>query len=296
MTLAQLSYFEKLAETANMGHAAAALHISQPSLSIAISKLETELNLLLFNRVGHKLLLTSDGQQLLVHARKILREVQETQLHMQSLSAERETQIRIGCIAPVLYDYLPGIMREFMSIPKNNGLKIDFTIDNTNFLIPMLKNGYFDFLICSQSEDPDLYQTLFISEPLLLLCPPGAPVPQTWDEILVQDLIGFQQRASAHHEIHTMLIRQGIQPAYRYRAPDEEGIAALVSHGFGYGFVPNVAMLKNYDLQAVPLPEPNDTFVRNIYVTRLINRPPVGASKRFVEYLKNALSPKTNPL
>lgn len=290
MTLAQLSYFEKLAEIGNMGHAAAVLNISQPSLSIAISKLETELNVLLFNRIGHKLLLTSDGRQFLIHVHKILKDVQEAQLHMKSLSADRESQIRIGCIAPVLYDYLPAIMHDFLAIPKNSKLKIDFTIDNTNKLIPMFKDGYYDFLICSLSDDATLHQTVFISEPLMLLCPPDAPIPQTWEEILDQDLIGFQQRASAHHEIHTMLIQQGIQPAYRYRCPDEEGIAALVSHGFGYGFVPNVAMLKNYNLQIASLPMPNDTFVRNIYLTQLVNRPPVGAAKRFLEYLKNALS------
>lgn len=290
MTLIQLSYFEKLAEIGNMGRTAEVLHISQPSLSIAISKLEKELNVLLFNRVGHKLMLTSDGQQFLVHAKKILRDVSEAQLHMQSLSADRDTHIRIGCIAPVLYDYLPGIMHDFLAIPKNNNLKIDFAIDNTNKLIPMLKDGYYDFLICSQSDDSDLYQKLFISEPLMLLCPPKAPIPKTWEEILSKDLIGFQQRAAAHHEIHCMLIQQGIQPVYRYRGPDEEGIAALVARGFGYGFVPKVSMLKNYDLQVSYLPEPNDSFVRNIYLTQLINRPPVGAAKRFLDFFKNYLS------
>ncbi len=53
MTLNQLIYFEKVAEIENMGLAANLLHIAQPSLSISISNLEKELNLTLFNRVGH---------------------------------------------------------------------------------------------------------------------------------------------------------------------------------------------------------------------------------------------------
>ena len=44
MTLNQLTYFQKIAETGNMGRAAQVLHISQPSLSISISNLEKELN------------------------------------------------------------------------------------------------------------------------------------------------------------------------------------------------------------------------------------------------------------
>lgn len=286
MTLTQLIYFEKLAEIENMGRTAQVLHISQPSLSISISKLEAELNIMLFNRVGHKLVLTEEGKQFLIHVKKILRDVQDAQVHMQSLSADRNSHIRIGCIAPVLYDYLPHIMRKFLLQPGNKNITTDFTTNNTDKLITMLKDGYYDFIICSHSTDPDLSQSVFVSEPIMLLCPPGADIPTSWNDILSKDLIGFHQRAAAHHELHSMLIQQGIQPDYLYRGPDEEGIASLVSQGFGYGFVPNVPSLTKYDLECVPLPEPNETFVRNIYITQVSNRMAVGAAKKFLNYLK----------
>lgn len=285
MTLNQMIYFEKIAETGNMGRAAEALHISQPSLSISISNLEKELNLSLFNRIGHKLLLSADGAQFLVHVKKILEDVREAQIHMQSLSADREIHIRIGCIAPVLYDYLPRRVRTFLSVPGNENLKVDFTTDNTSLLIPKLREGYFDYLICSEAEDPDLIQTVLIEEPYMMLCPPGADIPQSWEGLLSRDLIGFHLRAAAHHEIHTMLVRHGIQPSYIHRAPDEESIASLVSHGFGYGIVPRVDALDNFDLQIEPLPEPNEGMTRKICLTQLSSRPPIGAAKRFMKYL-----------
>lgn len=285
MTLNQLMYFQKIVEIGNMGRAAQVLHISQPSLSISISNLEKELNVSLFNRIGHKLLLSSDGQQFMVHVKKILEDVREAEIHMQSLSADRNTHIRIGCIAPVLYDYLPRKVRDFLSLPKNDKLKVDFTTDNTSVLVSNLRDGYFDYLICSECGDPDLIQTELIAEPYVLLCPPGSEIPSSWEELLDKDLIGFHIRAAAHHEIHTMLIQNGIQPKYVHRAPDEESIAALVAHGFGYGITPQVDVLKNYDLQIASLPKPNEGMVRKIYLTQLISRPPIGAAKRFLDYI-----------
>ena len=61
MTLNQLLYFQKIAAMGNMGKAAKALHISQPSLSVSISNLEKELNLSLFHRNGHNLELSAEG-------------------------------------------------------------------------------------------------------------------------------------------------------------------------------------------------------------------------------------------
>lgn len=289
MTLNQLIYFQKIAETGNMGRAAKVLHISQPSLSISIANLEKELNLSLFNRIGHKLSLSPEGEQLLIHAKTILNEIQETQLHMQSLSADRETHIRIGCITPVLYEKLPRIVHNFLAMPKNSSLKVDFATDNTVPLIAKLRDGYYDFLVCSAADDGDIIQTELYSEPYVLLCPPNSDIPQTWDELLSRDMIGFHTRAASHHEIHTMLINHGIQPTYIHRAPDEEGIAALVSNGFGYGIAARVSLLANYNLQIAPLPQPNSEMVRRIYLTQLVNRPPVGASMRFMNYLMKVM-------
>ncbi len=287
MTLTQMIYFEKIAEIGNMGKAAELLHISQPSLSISIANLEKELNVTLFNRVGHKLLLSSEGQQFLTHVKTILAAVHDTQLHMQSLSADRNTHIRIGCISPVLYDYLPRMVREFLSLPGNEDIHVDFTTDNTSVLVPNLKNGYFDYCVCSETKDSDVIQTELIEEPYVLLCPPGADIPQTWQELLEKDLIGFHIRAATHDEIHNMLVRLGIQPTYLYRAPDEESIAALVSHGFGYGITPHIPAIDNYDLQVVSLPEPHEGMVRYIYLTQLVSRPPIGAAKRFLDFLND---------
>ncbi len=291
MTLNQLTYFEKIAELGNMGQAANVLHIAQPSLSVAIANLEKELNVSLFNRSGHHLKLSAEGQQFLVHTKKILSEVMEAQVHMQSLSSDQATSIRIGCISPVLFDYLPNAIHAFLALPENRHVKVDFVTDNTAVLIPKLHDGYFNFLICSESNDNAVVQTVLIEEPYMLLCPPDAPIPATWEELLKEDIIGFHVKAAAHHEIHTALLQIGIRPDYLYRAPDEESIASLVSHGFGYGIVPLTDNIRHYNMQIAPLPDANKKMVRKIYLTLEANRPLVGASRRFLRFL-NDYKPK----
>lgn len=290
MTLNQIIYFEKVAEIGNMGKAAELLHIAQPSLSVAIAALEKELNIALFDRYGRRLSLSTEGRQFLIHAKKILADVQDARLHMQSLASDCETHIHIGCIAPVLYDYLPRKIHDFLLLRENRNLKVDFETDNTSILIPKLREGYFDFLICSESPDKDLFQNVLFIENYVLLCPPGAPIPKSWDSLLSSDLIGFHIKAAAHHEIHSMLAERGIQPNYLYRAPDEESIASLVSHGFGYGIVPHVESINSYNVHITALPNPNSGMVRKICLTQLANKPPRGASLRFMHYIMSQMS------
>ncbi|MDO5351845.1 MAG: LysR family transcriptional regulator [Succinatimonas sp.] len=287
MTLNQILYFQKIAIIGNMGRAALALHISQPSLSIAISKLEDELNIKLFHRNGHNLEITDEGRLFLSHANVILADLRATKLHMQALSADRNIKIRIGCISPLLWDFLPRVIRSFLLEPQNKDMKLDFQSDNTAVLIEQLRNGYCDFLICSENNEEGIFQEELMVEPFVLLCPQKAEIPKSWEELFAKGVIGFQEQTVAFYEIYNMLSPHGIEPEYVHIAPDEHGIASLVAHGFGYGIVPNVPFLKNYDVKVVPLPQPNKDMVRRIYITRLTSHPPVGAAKHFLRYLKN---------
>ena len=72
MDLKQLRTFVAVAELGTVSKAALRLHIAQPALSRQIIGLETELGLTLFDRVGGRLLLTGEGEQLLGSCRRLL--------------------------------------------------------------------------------------------------------------------------------------------------------------------------------------------------------------------------------
>ena len=83
MTLSQLEYFYQAAKTQHFNRAADNLSISQPSLSRAISSLENELGIVLFERVGRNVTLTKAGQISLEHTEKILDDIAITERKMQ---------------------------------------------------------------------------------------------------------------------------------------------------------------------------------------------------------------------
>ena len=97
MELRVLRYFLKAAKEENITRAAGKLHISQPSLSRQLIQLEDSLGLKLFERGGHKLVLTEEGRLLRRRAQEIvaLAEKAEQELHLQEEAISGE--IAIGC-------------------------------------------------------------------------------------------------------------------------------------------------------------------------------------------------------
>lgn len=71
MTLQQLRYVIRAADSRSMNEAAKALYISQPSLSGAIKELEKEIGIELFKRSNHGTVLTPEGEEFLGYARQV---------------------------------------------------------------------------------------------------------------------------------------------------------------------------------------------------------------------------------
>jgi DNA-binding transcriptional LysR family regulator len=75
MNWQQLEYFKTVAETQNFTSAANLLSVTQPALSKAISKLEEELNVPLFEKNGRNIKLTRFGSMFLIHANAAINEI-----------------------------------------------------------------------------------------------------------------------------------------------------------------------------------------------------------------------------
>src|SRR3954471_8521557 len=91
MDLRRLKTFVTVAELGTVSKAAVHLRIGQPALSRQISDLQQELGLRLFDRVGRRLVLTVQGEQLLVDCRRVLTDVTTVR--------ERADVLRRGCPA-----------------------------------------------------------------------------------------------------------------------------------------------------------------------------------------------------
>jgi LysR family transcriptional regulator, cyn operon transcriptional activator len=115
MNFRQLRTFILTAESGGFARAAATLHLSQPAASRQISALETELGVSLFDRLGRRLQLTSDGEDLLRRGRHLLHEVDLFRDRAKALKGGETGTLRVGgtpqSIETVLAPFLPQFRR-----------------------------------------------------------------------------------------------------------------------------------------------------------------------------------------
>lgn len=167
MELLQLQYFQAVAKHENITKAAEELHISQPALSITIKRLETELNIPLFNREGKKIKINSFGKQFLKHINSIMNEIENAKSELLELYGEKNNHISISSTASLL---LQGVLKDFLTI--NPNITINQRIDSQESIVEKLKNRTIDFAITSSSiKDAELKSIELLEEEIVVVMP-----------------------------------------------------------------------------------------------------------------------------
>src|SRR5438128_9650670 len=147
MEIHQLRYFVAVAEEGSFSHAAEREHVSQPSLSQQIHKLEEELNQQLFDRLPRSVVLTEAGRTLLDYARQILSGIAEARQAVTALEHEVAGKLSVGAIPSIALYVLPRLIGNFQrSYPK---VTFELFEDTTEKLAQQLEDGTLDLVIAS---------------------------------------------------------------------------------------------------------------------------------------------------
>src|SRR5215467_6707940 len=113
MELHQLRYFCAVADTGSFSRAAEQSHVSQPSLSQQILKLEDELGARLFDRLGRSVRLTELGKTFLPRARAVLRELEAARGDVVERKDSVSGTVTVGAIPTVAPYLLPPVLSSF---------------------------------------------------------------------------------------------------------------------------------------------------------------------------------------
>ena len=130
MTIRNLEIFTKVAELGSMSAAAKALYITQPSVSLAISEIEKEYDIKLFDRVGNTLCLTPTGQQLTLYTASIIHQYKEMELFLQDES--HNAGIRVGATATIGYYIIAPIIEQLEH--EMPGVHCEVTVASTGII------------------------------------------------------------------------------------------------------------------------------------------------------------------
>lgn len=156
MTIRNLEIFLEVAKSRSMSHTASRLHISQPTVSHAISSLEQEYNTQLFDRSSHQLLLTPAGEILVQESQNVMQALIHLKESMAS-SHERST-IRIGVSVTVSVSILDTLTEQFRR--RYPQIQVQLLISHTSDVEAALENHKIDLAIVSGEIHNSLIETV----------------------------------------------------------------------------------------------------------------------------------------
>lgn len=172
MTLTDLRYLVALARERHFGRAAESCHVSQPTLSVAIKKVEEELGVQLFERSATEVKITAVGQRIVNQAEKVL---VEAALIPEIAAAGKDPlsgPLRIG----VIYTIGPYLLPRLIPLMRQHAPRMPLVIQEnfTHVLVDQLKRGELDVVILSLPfEEAGVVAQPLYDEPFRVLLPAG---------------------------------------------------------------------------------------------------------------------------
>ena len=291
MNLNQLYYFKTVAEVEHFRYAAELLNISQPSLSYAISSLETELGVELFEKQGRNVSLTKYGKVFLGYITTALDTLDEGKKQIQSLSSDNSGHIDMAYIAPLSFHYVPETVRNFLDQPHYAGHEITFTFKQafTPHIIEGIKSSKYDIGFCSYVEDePLIHFEPICEQELVAIVPPSHPLADL-EHINLKQLepypfVGYAKESGLGKLTRQIFKEANLEPHFICEGEDETALLGLVAQNFGVSVIAKTEAINHINVKVIPLNHPHHT--RIIYLAYMKNRflPPIVQS--FIDYVK----------
>jgi LysR family hydrogen peroxide-inducible transcriptional activator len=172
LTLTELRYVVALAQERHFGRAAQKCFVTQPTLSLALAKLEDELGVRLFERNKNEVLVTLKGQAIVEQARRVLDEVGKISHIAKGSQDQLSGVLRLGVI-PTIGPYL---LPDLIPILRKRAPEMPLSIEEnlTGNLAPMLREGELDVLIIALPFAlPGVKTQVVYEEPFSVVVPQG---------------------------------------------------------------------------------------------------------------------------
>ena len=186
MTLTELKYIVAVARERHFGRAAEACFVSQPTLSVAIRKLEDELGVTIFERGGSEIGITPIGERLIAQAHKVLQESAAIKQIARMGHDPLAGPLRVGVIYTIGPYLLPRLIP--VQIERTPQMPLILQENFTHKLVELLRQGEIDCAIMALPiPDTGLVTLPLYDEPFMVAMPANHPWAQR-KEIDAEDL------------------------------------------------------------------------------------------------------------
>ena len=275
MTLTELKYIVAVAREKHFGHAAESCHVSQPTLSVAIKKLEEELEVKLFERSAGEVTVTPLGEEIVRQAQSVL----EQAAAIKEIARRGQDPVSGALALGVIYTIGPYLLPELVrqSIERTPQMPLVLQENFTVRLLEMLRTGEIDCAILAEPfPDTGLAVAPLYDEPFM------AAVPST------HPLAALKSVSAAQLKSETMLLLGAghcfrdhvleVCPEFARFASNAEGIRKsfegssletikhMVASGMGITLVPRLSVPRDALAPASRRRQGDETYIRYLPV------------------------------
>jgi LysR family hydrogen peroxide-inducible transcriptional activator len=245
MTLTELRYIVAVARERHFGRAAETCFVSQPTLSVAVKKLEEELGVTLFERGPGEVSVTPAGEKIVEQAQRVLEEASRIREIAAAGKDPLAGPLRLGAI----YTIGPYLLPKLIPILRRTAPAMQLLIQEnfTHRLAEELKSGEVDvILVALPFEAPGVVTRAVYDEPFLVAVPKGHPWENrkrvTSDELASESLLllgeGHCFRDQVLEICHAVRSRERSALAKTVEGGSLETIRQMVAGGVGVTVLP----------------------------------------------------------
>ena len=237
-TLRQLEYFVAVGEEGSIAQASARVNVSSPSISAAISQLESEFGLPLFVRKhAHGLSLTQAGRQFMSQAAQVLAEAESLNRLADDISGNVQGPLKIGCLLTFAQVLLPALRRAFET--EYPDVRVTQAEADQLEIIERLRRADIDVALSYDLEiPPDLeFLPLRALPPYAMMAKdhPLADQEEVSVEALLEHPMVLLDLPLSSDYFLSFFDQSGILPDIVERTRDMAVMRSLVANGFGFG-------------------------------------------------------------
>jgi len=270
VTLTELRYIVAVARERHFGRAAETCFVSQPTLSVAVKKLEEELGLQLFERGAGEVSVTPSGQKIVAQAQRVLEEAARIK---ELAAAGRDPlagPLRLGAI----YTIGPYLLPKLIPILRRAAPQMQLHIQEnfTHVLAELLKNGEVDvILIALPFAEPGIEARAVYDEPFMVAVPKGhawdgRKRPVSSEELTKESLLllgeGHCFRDQVLDICHVVRAKERSPLSRTVEGGSLETIRQMVAGGVGVTVLPSTSITGNTSsdlIRLLPFARPTPT-------------------------------------
>ena len=255
MNIQQMQYYAEVCRQENVTKAAAILHMSQSTLSLAMKNIEDDTGLNLFRHVGRNIQLTEDGQALFHEVEGMLKQVKRFEANVKEI-AKRHNRLQLAIPSQIATVILPLLLGEFHQLHPE--IQLEITEPAGGAALDMVEREEVDIAFVHDAEGrPNLSLRKLSTWPVCMCVPRQHPLAQreciSLAEVSTYPLVLLSRNFILTKRVLAEFDKRGLTPQVLHYSPNLSSVWNIVGRGIAFSVLTGNGILPDSSLAAVPI-------------------------------------------